>query len=102
MHLVDHARAWIEKTYKRPPMERMLRWTLARILPYPMRFRVALYFAKMGRPFAALMPDANTAKATKIRCSERMAPPVESTMLSHDGRPAGRIGASIRAGPRGT
>ena len=57
MHLVDHARAHIEKTYKRPLFERVLRWTLAQILPYPMRFRVALLGAKMGRPFARFMPD---------------------------------------------
>ncbi len=57
MHLVDHARAWIEKTYTRPPFERFLRWTLAQILPYPMRFRVALLLAKIGRPFAWMMPD---------------------------------------------
>ena len=68
MHLVDHARAHIEKTYTRPPMERALRWTLARILPYPMRFRVALFFAKIGRPFAALMPDA------RLRAMLEMAP----------------------------
>ncbi|MCU4651332.1 glycolate oxidase subunit GlcF [Roseibacterium sp. SDUM158016] len=58
MHLVDHAREYIEETYKRPLFERMLRWTLARILPYPTRFRIALLGAKIGRPFAFLMPDA--------------------------------------------
>jgi glycolate oxidase iron-sulfur subunit len=58
MHLVDHARAHIEATYKRPLTDRMLRWTLANILPYPMRFRVALLLAKVGRPFARLIPDA--------------------------------------------
>ncbi|MCL4676094.1 MAG: 4Fe-4S dicluster domain-containing protein, partial [Pararhodobacter sp.] len=58
MHLVDHARAYIEQTYKRPPMDRLLRWTLARIIPYPRRFRLALLGAKIGRPFAFLMPDA--------------------------------------------
>jgi ferredoxin len=58
MHLVDHAREYIEQTYKRPLFERVLRWTLARILPYPTRFRVALLGAKIGRPFAFLMPDA--------------------------------------------
>ena len=58
MHLVDNAREYIETRYKRPPVERMLRWTLAKILPYPMRFRVALLLAKIGKPFAALMPDA--------------------------------------------
>ncbi|MEM0947613.1 MAG: glycolate oxidase subunit GlcF [Pseudomonadota bacterium] len=68
MHLVDHARAWIEKTYRRPPMERVLRWTLAQILPYPGRFRLALAFAKMGRPFAGLMPDA------RLRAMLEMAP----------------------------
>ena len=42
MHLVDHARAHIERTYRRPPLERALRWALARVLPYPGRFRAAL------------------------------------------------------------
>ena len=58
MHLVDHARAHIEKTYKRPMMERLLRRMLAQILPYPTRFRLALLGAKIGRPFAFMMPDA--------------------------------------------
>jgi glycolate oxidase iron-sulfur subunit len=57
MHLVDHARAHIEKTYTRPLFERVLRWTLAQILPYPARFRLALLGAKIGRPLAFLMPD---------------------------------------------
>ena len=58
MHLVDHARAYIEKRYRRPFSDRALRWVLARILPYPMRFRAALVAAKLGRPFARLVPDA--------------------------------------------
>ena len=58
MHLVDHARAHIEATYKRPLTDRLLRWTLAKILPYPMRFRLALALAKLGKPVAALIPDA--------------------------------------------
>jgi glycolate oxidase iron-sulfur subunit len=56
MHLVDHARAYIEKTYRRPPAERALRWLLAQVLPYPARFRAALLAAKAGRPFAGMMP----------------------------------------------
>lgn len=58
MHLVDHARDYIENTYKRPFMDRALRWILAQVLPYPKRFRLALLGAKIGRPFAFLMPDA--------------------------------------------
>jgi glycolate oxidase iron-sulfur subunit len=45
-----------------------LRWVLARILPHPMRFRVALLGAKIGRPFAFLMPDA------RLRAMLDMAP----------------------------
>ena len=68
MHLVDHARAYIERTYRRPPGERALRWLLARILPYPMRFRVALLGARIARPFRALVPDA------RLRAMLDMAP----------------------------
>jgi len=57
MHLVDHARAHIEATYKRPLMDRLLRWTLAKVLPYPGRFRLALLGAKIAQPFARLLPD---------------------------------------------
>jgi glycolate oxidase iron-sulfur subunit len=74
MHLVDHARAHIQKTYKRPPMDRFLRWTLARILPYPMRFRAALVAAKLGRPFARLMPDARL--RAMLEMAPRRIPPV--------------------------
>ena len=43
MHLVDHARVHIEKTYRRPLSDRLLRALLARVLPDPAPFRVALH-----------------------------------------------------------
>lgn len=55
MHLVDHARVHIEKTYKRPIMERLIRNMLAAIMPYPERFRAALTLAKLGKPLARIM-----------------------------------------------
>lgn len=73
MHLVDHARAHIEKTYKRPMMDRLLRWMLAQILPYPTRFRLALLGAKIGRPFSFLMPDARL-KAMLAMAPKRIPP----------------------------
>ncbi len=54
MHLVDHARIHIEKTYKRPLVNRLTRGILAMTLPYPARFRLALGLARLGRPFAGL------------------------------------------------
>lgn len=55
MHLVDHARIHIEKTYKRPLINRLTRGILAMTLPYPARFRAALGLARLGRPFAGLL-----------------------------------------------
>lgn len=54
MHLIDNARAYIEKTYNRPLADRAFRALLVNILPYPKRFRIALRLAQIGRPFAPL------------------------------------------------
>jgi glycolate oxidase iron-sulfur subunit len=55
MHLVDHARAHIEETYRRPFWDRLTRNILAAVLPYPGRFRLAMKAAALGRPFAAVL-----------------------------------------------
>ena len=55
MHLVDHARAHIEETFRRPLLDRLTRAALAAILPYPQRFRAAIAVARLGRPFAGLL-----------------------------------------------
>ncbi len=55
MHLVDHARAHIDKTYRRPFADRFVRALLAFVLPYPRRFRAALAGARLARPFAGLV-----------------------------------------------
>lgn len=68
MHLVDHAREYIEDNYRRPLSDRILRRVLAAILPYPGRFRLALAAARLGRPFRGLMPDA------RLRAMLDMAP----------------------------
>lgn len=56
MHLVDHARTHIERTYRRPAPERALRQLLALVLPRPWLFRLALRGARLARPFAGLLP----------------------------------------------
>lgn len=55
MHLVDHARAYIQEHYRRPWHERAMRRLLAWVLPYPGRMRLALDLAPLGRPFLPLM-----------------------------------------------
>ncbi|MCB1351414.1 MAG: glycolate oxidase subunit GlcF [Rhodobacteraceae bacterium] len=72
MHLVDHARVHIERTYRRPLPDRAMRWLLARILPYPRRFRFAILGAWIARPFARLLPRTLGAM---IRFAPRSLPP---------------------------
>ncbi len=55
MHLVDQARVRIEKTYRRPLGERLIRALLARTLPYRSRFRAVLRLARIGRPFIPVL-----------------------------------------------
>jgi glycolate oxidase iron-sulfur subunit len=50
MHLVGHARAYIQATYQRPLGDRLLRGILARVLPSRDLFRAALLLARIGRP----------------------------------------------------
>src|SRR5947199_8297878 len=58
MHLVDHARVHIERTYRRPFFDRVLRDILAAVLPYPARFRAALAAGWLPGRLMALLPRA--------------------------------------------
>jgi len=77
MHLVDHARAHIERTYTRPWHDRALRWVLARMLPYPGRFRLAMAGARLAKPFAGLVPG-------KLGAMLDLAPPRIEPPAGHD------------------
>jgi glycolate oxidase iron-sulfur subunit len=55
MHLIDHARVHVEKTYKRPLMTRLQRAVLALLMPSPRLFRSAMTAAKLAKPFAGVM-----------------------------------------------
>ncbi|UNU43725.1 glycolate oxidase iron-sulfur subunit [Sphingopyxis sp. YF1] len=72
MHLIDHGRAYIETHYKRPFTDRMLRWALARILPFPRRFRMALRLGRLARPLSPLL--ARTSLTAPLAAMLRMVP----------------------------
>ncbi|QPC86833.1 glycolate oxidase subunit GlcF [Mesorhizobium sp. NBSH29] len=77
MHLVDHARAHIEKTYTRSFTDRALRAMLAFVLPHPARFRAALKLARLGKPFAGLFDRIKPLKplAAMLRLAPATLPP---------------------------
>ena len=78
MHLIGQARSHIEATYKRPVMERLLRGMLARVIPYPGRFRLALQAARLARPIARFLPDA------RLRAMVAMAPAILPAPSAND------------------
>ena len=55
MHLVDHARAYIETHHDRGLIDKSLRRLVAFVLPYPRRFRASLLLARMFRPLAPVV-----------------------------------------------
>jgi glycolate oxidase iron-sulfur subunit len=73
MHLVDHARSYIEATYARPFADRALRRLLAWVLPSVWRFRLALLGASLVRPFARLIPGRAPA-AARLRAMLQLVP----------------------------
>ncbi len=54
-HLVDHGRAYVNRTFQRPFFDRAFRSILSWVLPYPDRFRAALVLAWLLRPFGSLV-----------------------------------------------
>jgi len=63
MHLIDHARAYIEARYRRPWRERVLRSVLAWLLPHPKRFRAALALARLVRPMRPVIAQVGALDA---------------------------------------
>lgn len=92
MHLVDQARTHIEKTYKRPLPDRLLRGTLATILPRPGLFRLSLVGAWLMRPIAGAFPGRLTGL---IRMAPRHLPRsahVDRPQVFHaEGKRRGRV-----------
>ncbi len=91
MHLVDHARAHIEKTYRRPLLDRLTRAVLATVLPHPSRFRAALALARLGRPFAGLLGAFRPLKpfAAMLALAPRTVPPASAASRPASHGPGG-------------
>jgi glycolate oxidase iron-sulfur subunit len=98
MHLVDQARVRVEKTYDRPPHDRLVRQLLAFVLPYRNRFRAALWLARLGRRFAPLLPRWGTA-GERLQAMLSLAPQTLPPRAAErpgrgfapEGKPRGRV-----------
>jgi glycolate oxidase iron-sulfur subunit len=93
MHLIDHARVYIEEKHKRPFFDRMLRWVLAKALPYRERFAAAVGAGRILVPFARVLArfrggDRLAAMLRMAKANRAFQPDLESSAAtgSHKGR----------------
>src|SRR6478672_13694550 len=96
MHLVDHARDYIEQTYKRPISDRLLRGLLARVLVDLGLFRLAVVLGLIARPLAPVFDVLGLRRlGALLRLTPRRkpAPPVDriGKVYSPEGRRRGRV-----------
>lgn len=105
MHLIDHARNHIQKTYKRPLFHQILRQSLASILPNPFVLRWALIQAALIRPFIKyathLLPKPLAAMIQLARFPEPRdsydTPGIYPAIGQRKGRVALSLGCATRA-----
>ncbi|HEX3836280.1 MAG TPA: glycolate oxidase subunit GlcF [Steroidobacteraceae bacterium] len=92
-HLIDHARAYVERTYRRPLPERWLRAALAMILPFPGRLRLALGLAALvpQRLARSGMLPAPLRAMLRLAAVHAATPRAALTLAPNPALPRGRV-----------
>jgi glycolate oxidase iron-sulfur subunit len=57
MHVIDHGKKYIEKNFRRPFFDRIIRTFLSTVLPNSRYFRIVSLLVKLGKPFQFFMPS---------------------------------------------
>jgi glycolate oxidase iron-sulfur subunit len=96
MHLVDHGRAHIESTYRRPLHDRALRAVLAFVLPHPARLYRALQLGRLAKPLARRLRAIGLQRISAMLGLVPAAPPTkpsvgERRVVSPRGQRLGRV-----------
>jgi glycolate oxidase iron-sulfur subunit len=94
MHLIDHARAYIEETYRRPFIDRLTRAGLLRVMSDPRLFWWALLTALLVKP---IVPLLDFVRLKRVAAMLRLAPwrlpprPAKPGVVAAIGRRQGRV-----------
>jgi glycolate oxidase iron-sulfur subunit len=89
MHLIDHGRQYVEANYQRPLGDRFIRDVLAKVLPYPGRFSLALKLGRIASPLGGLLGKRIGAMLRLARINHPQKPRLESGTAS--GQRKGRV-----------
>ena len=92
--LIEQTRAWVEDNYRRGPADRLRRWIIGELFPYPARLRIALAPLRLIE-WAGLRPWMERVMPRGLREWLELLPPLVKPALE-DHRPGGA------AGDRGT
>ena len=92
MHLIDHGRNHIERTYKRPFIERLMRSFLSKVLSKSINFKIVAFFTQFIKPLNFFFPK-------KIREMIQLMPttfpkktlPIKKIYLSKKKKPVARV-----------
>jgi glycolate oxidase iron-sulfur subunit len=97
MHLVDHARAYINARYKRPLADRVIRWMIGFTFAHPVVFRAAIVSARLLRPLATRLP-ARLKTLVELACRQKTSAPGPRRRQVYDaiGKRRGRV--AVHAG----
>jgi len=93
MHLVDHARSHIEKTYKRPLKDRLIRNFLSITLSKSINFKLILFFIKILKPIKFIFPK-NIKEMIKLNpeiIPKKMLPTMQVYPIEKKRKPVARV-----------
>tara|TARA_B100001123_G_scaffold439691_1_gene577071 strand:- start:1068 stop:2375 length:1308 start_codon:yes stop_codon:yes gene_type:complete len=93
MHLIDHARYHIEKTYKRPFRERILRNFLSFTLSKATNFRIITILSRFLKPFTFLFPKKfkNMLRLVPIKFPNSTIPKLKVYPVKNKKKPIARV-----------
>tara|TARA_Y100000590_G_scaffold85008_1_gene95004 strand:- start:241 stop:1548 length:1308 start_codon:yes stop_codon:yes gene_type:complete len=93
MHLIDHGRNHIEKTYKRPLGDRIIRNFLSIVLSKSINFRIIANLTILAKPFRFLFPKRirEMIGFMPLRFPKKTIPHKEVYSLQKKKKPVGRV-----------
>lgn len=93
MHLIDHGRKHIEKTYKRPLGDRFIRNFLSQTIPYPLRFRIIGILTLFIKPISFIFPKKfrEMIKLMPINFPKKSLPKMKIYLAEKRKKPVARV-----------
>jgi glycolate oxidase iron-sulfur subunit len=92
VHLIDRARIHIERHYRRPWRDRLVRWLLAWLLPQPRLFLAAMRAGHLAKPLRRLLPRSLRVMIDMIPAAERLRPQMLTPgTFKPEGQPRKRV-----------